>query len=297
MNIMELRQLVYFEAVARHTSFTRAAESLRIAQPAVSAQIRKLERELGTVLLERTTRRVALTHAGELVLAHVRTVLAELDATRDDVDDLSAVLRGQLRLGVTPVLGSFDLPAALALFHRRYPEVRLSVQTGLIAALLHLLEKGGFDMVIGPIHVELPERFLTQRLAPENLVLITPPNHHVAKRISSLGAYRDEQFVCLPPGSGLHTILSTAAAEQGFEPQIPFQASSPTGIRELVAAGLGIALLAESAALSPGPPIDVHHLKPAPQHPPIGSIRLRTRTDTPTLRAWHHQLEQRHSSS
>lgn len=294
---MELRQLVYFEAVARHASFTRAAESLRIAQPAVSAQIRQLERELGTVLLERTTRRVALTHAGELVLAHARTVLAELDATRAEVDDLSAVLRGQLRLGVTPVLGSFDLPDALALFHRRYLEVRLSVQTGLIAELLHQLENGGFDMVIGPIHDELPDRFLTHRLAPEKLVLITPPGHHATRRISSLATCRDEQFVCLPPGSGLHTILSTATAEHGFEPQIPFQASTPTGVRELVAAGLGIALLAESAALSPGPPVDVHHLKPAPRHPPIGSIRMQTRTDTPTVRAWHHQIEQRHSSS
>lgn len=297
MNLMELRQLVYFESVARHASFTRAAESLRIAQPAVSAQVRQLERDLGTVLLERTTRRVALTHAGELVLAHVRTVLAELDAARADVADLSALLRGQLRLGVTPVLGAFDLPAALALFHRRYPEVRISVQTGLIAELLHQLDQGGFDTVIGPIHDELPERFRPHPLASENLVLITPPGHHTARRISSLAACRDEQFVCLPPGSGLHTILSTATAEHGFEPRIPFQAGTPTGVRELVAAGLGIALLAESAALSPGPMIDVHHLKPAPRHPPIGSLRLRTRTDTPTVRAWHRQIEQRHSYS
>jgi LysR family transcriptional activator of glutamate synthase operon len=270
---------------------------LRIAQPAVSAQIRKLERELGTVLLERTTRRVALTHAGNLLLAHVHTVLAELDAARAEVDELSAVLRGQLRLGTTPVLGAFNLPVALALFHRRYPEVRLSVHTGLIAELIHQLENGEFDMIIGPIHHELPDRFLAHPLAPENLVLITPPGHHAARRISSLAACRDEQFICLPPGSGLHTILNIEAAKHGYEPQIPFQASSPAGIRELVSAGLGIALLAESAALSHGPPIQVHHLKPAPQHPPIGSIRLRTRTDTPTVRAWNHQLEQTDTAS
>ncbi len=292
MNTVELRQLVYFEAVARHASFTRAAESLRIAQPAVSAQIRQLERELGTVLLERTTRRVALTHAGELVLAHVHTVLTELDAVRADVAELSAVMRGQLRLGVTPVLGAFDLPAALALFHRRHPDVRLDVQTGLITELLQQLDQGGLDMVIGPIHDELPDHFLTHRLAPENLVLITPPGHYAARRIRSLAACRDEQFVCLHPGSGLHTILNTTAAEHGFEPRIPFRASTPAAIRELVGAGLGVALLAESAALNPGPPIDVHHLKPSPRHPPIGSIRLRTRTDTPALHAWHHQLEQ-----
>lgn len=297
MNPMELRQLVYFEAVARYGSFTRAADSLRIAQPAVSAQIRRLERELDTVLLERTTRRVAVTHAGELVVAHARTVLAELDALRAEVDELSAVLRGQLRLGATLVLGSFDLPATLALFHRRYPEVRLAVQTGLIAELLHQLDQGGLDMVIGPIHDDLPERFRSHQLTPENLVLITPTGHHTARPISSLATCRNEQFVCLPPGSGLYAILTEAAAEQGFTPRIPFQAGTPAAIRELVGAGLGIALLAESAALAPGPSIEVHHLKHAPPHPPIGSIRLRARTDPPAVRAWQHQLEQAHASN
>src|SRR6266536_1032386 len=107
---MELRQLVYFEAVARLGGFSRAAEQLHIAQPAISAQIRRLERELGAALFERTTRRVGLTHAGTLLLAHARAVLAELDAARSEFDELAAVLRGQLRFGVTQILGSLDLP-------------------------------------------------------------------------------------------------------------------------------------------------------------------------------------------
>src|SRR5579863_4121544 len=128
---MELRQLAYFDAVVRYGSFTKAAQRLHIAQPAVSAQIQRLEAELGTALLQRTTRRVALTYAGELFLARARRALEQLDRARADLDELSAVRRGQVRIGATQILGSLDLPAALAQFRHRYPGVSLALQTGL----------------------------------------------------------------------------------------------------------------------------------------------------------------------
>ncbi len=298
---MELRQLVYFEAVARLGGFSRAAEQLRIAQPAVSAQIRRLERELGTTLFERTTRRVGLTHAGELLLVRARVVLAELDGARSDLGELAAVLRGQLRLGVTQVLGSLDLAGALAAFHRRYPDVTLAIRSGLVAELLDELDAGTVDALIAPIHGDLPDRFLARPLATERLTLITPPGHLPGRlpagpRTVSLSAVCDESFVCLPAGSGLHTILTAAAAEQGFAPRIQFEAPDPASIRRFVAAGLGVALLAESAAYGDGPAIDVHRLKPAPPHPPIGLIRSR-RQPTPTLRAWIQHVQPPHSTA
>jgi LysR family transcriptional activator of glutamate synthase operon len=286
---MELRQLVYFEAVVRCGGFTRAAESLNIAQPAVSAQVRRLERELGTTLLERTTRRVALTHAGELLLVRARKVLAEVDGVKADLDDLAVVLRGHLRLGVTQILGPIDLSELLATFHRRYPELRLTVRTGLIATLLDELDDGTVDLVLGPVHPDLPHKFIAQTLATEDLVLITPPGRQIAKS-ASLGAYRDEPFVCLPASSGLHAILLAAAEREGFEPRVQFEVPDPSSIRGLVAAGLGVALLAESAARIVGPPITVHRLKPSPPHPPIGLIRVRDRRVTPSVRAWQQHL-------
>ncbi|HTF48857.1 MAG TPA: LysR family transcriptional regulator, partial [Pseudonocardia sp.] len=102
---MELRQLVYFEAVVRYGGFTRAAEQLRIAQPAVSAQVRRLEADLGVALLERTTRRVRLTRAGELVLARARRTFDELDGARDDLARLAGELRGRVRLGSIQATG------------------------------------------------------------------------------------------------------------------------------------------------------------------------------------------------
>ncbi|MEP7019782.1 MAG: LysR family transcriptional regulator [Pseudonocardiales bacterium] len=290
---MELRQLAYFEAVARCGSFTRAAERLHIAQPAVSAQIRRLERELGTSLLARTTRRVSLTQAGELFLARAQAVLAELDGARADLSELAAVLRGQLRLGVTPVTGSLDVPVALAGFHRRYPDIGLSVRNGLIAALLQDLDDGDIDAVIGPVHHDLDARYVARSLVGESFVLVTPPGRRsTAPAIRTLGDVRDDLFVCLPAASGLHAILIEASAAQGFVPHIQFEAPDPAGIRAFVSAGLGVALLAGSAARADGPPVDIHRLKPSPRHPPIGLITTRGRRATPTLRAWQQHLEQ-----
>jgi LysR family transcriptional activator of glutamate synthase operon len=288
---MELRQLVYFEAVVRCGGFTRAAESLHIAQPAVSAQIRRLEAELGVPLLARTTRHVALTAAGELFLTRTRRVLGELDAARSDLDELAAVLRGRVTLGATQVLGTLDLPAALASFHTRYPGVALTLRSGLIAALLAALDAGEVDLVLGPIHADLPSQYATHPLVEEQLVLITPPGHRLTREPRlRLADLRDEPFVCLPPGSGLRAILAAAAKVEDFEPHVQFETASPTSIRELVSAGLGVALLARSATQAPGPPVTIHALHPAPAHPPIGVIHHRDRRLSPAAQTCRRHL-------
>jgi LysR family transcriptional regulator, transcription activator of glutamate synthase operon len=288
---MELRQLAYFEAVVRHGGFSRAAEHLHVAQPAVSAQIRRLERELGTALLERTTRRVALTPAGDLVLARARSALAQVEGARADLAELATVTRGQLRVGATQLLASVDLPRALAGFHQRYPGVTIALRSGLIADLLADLAAGEIDVALCPIHDDLPAAYLGQPLAAETVVLATPPGRHsFAGGVARLADVRDEPFVCLPAGSGLRGILVDAAAAEGFEPRIPFETHSPASVCELVAAGLGVALLAGSSARAAGPAIDVHPLRPELPHPPIGLVRLRARPPGPAGRAWAEHL-------
>ncbi len=274
MNHVELRQLTYFEAVARCGGFTRAAAQLHIAQSAVSAQIRLLETELGVALFRRTTRRVTLTAAGTLFLERARRALAELDHARGELAEMSDVLRGRVTIGATSVLGPFDLPAALAALHGRYPGIGLSLRSGLIATLLARLDAGEVDLVLGPVHDDLPSRFSAHHLAPEELVLIRPPGHRPA-RPAGLADVRDSPFVCLAAESGLRAILEAAAAAAGFAPRVQFEASSPASIRELVSAGLGVALLARSAAERPGAPIAVCPLDPSPPHPPIGLIHHR----------------------
>jgi DNA-binding transcriptional LysR family regulator len=288
---VELRQLVYFEAVARCGGFTRAGEELRIAQPAISAQVKALEAELGTALLRRTTRQVALTPAGELFLARTRTVLAELDLARAELDELGEVLRGRVRIGATPVLGAIDLPGEMAAFHRAHPKVALSLRIGLVAELRDPLDADELDLVLAPADSGL-EDYVLCTLAEERLVLITArgcdggPDHAV----EDLAEVREEPFVCLPGGSGLQSMLKAAASTAGFTPQIAFEASNPTAVRELVSAGLGVALLAESAARAPGPPVDVHRLAQVPDHPPICALRPAGRPPTPVVRAFVAQI-------
>ena len=288
---MELRQLATFEAVARHGGFTRAAEQLHLAQSAVSAQVRALEAELGVPLFARTTRRVTLTQAGELLLARAHRIRSELDGARAEIAELTEVLRGRVVLGATAVRGPFDLPRALATFHDRYPGVAVELRSDLIAGLLAALDEGETDLVAGPRHDDLPPRFTARRIAGEHLVLALPPGHRraTAARVS-LPDLRDDPFVCLPAASGLRRILDAAAAKAGFTPQVPFATHSAASIRDLVSAGLGVALLARSAATRPGPPIAVKVPHPPVPHPPIAIVHRRDRPLTAAARACRAHL-------
>src|SRR4029078_2246257 len=127
---MELRQLAYAEAVARHRHFTRAAEELHVAQSALSHQIRRLEAELGTALFSRTSRTVLPTEAGEAVAERARRVLAEVEGVREEVDDLQGLVKGRGSVGAVLPAGAIDVPALLARFSRDHPGVDVALQEG-----------------------------------------------------------------------------------------------------------------------------------------------------------------------
>ncbi|MEJ7786650.1 MAG: LysR family transcriptional regulator [Solirubrobacteraceae bacterium] len=280
---MELRQLTYFDAVVRHGGFTRAAEHLHIAQPAISAQIRRLEGELGVALLLRTTRRVQLTHAGELLLSRARRILDEIDGARTDLDDLSEVLRGRVRIGAVEALGPFDLHGALATFHARYPAVTLTLRSAPVGQeLLDALDAGDIDFALAPTRADLADRYVVRELFTEELVLITAPQHRYSRRGPlTITDLRDEAFVSFPQPSGLRRILDDATGTAGFTPNVPFETTSLERIRGLVSAGLGVALLARSIADAPGPPVTIHSLAPDPIHRSVGLIHRSDRDLTP----------------
>jgi len=288
---MELRQLVYFEAVVRYGGFTRAAEQLRIAQPAVSAQVRRLEAELGVALLERTTRRVRLTRAGELVLARARRAFEELDGARDDLARLAGELRGRVRIGSIQAIGPFGLPAALAAFQREFPEVELSLRSGRLSQLVADLDADVIDLAIGPLPAELPERISAQPLFTDELVLITAPDHRLAGHGAlSLAEVREETFACLPAASGLRRLLDQACAAAGFTPRVRYETNIVPQVRELVSHGLGVALLARSVAEAPGRPVAVHPVLPAPIDRPVGLLHLTDRPLGPAAERCHTWL-------
>jgi DNA-binding transcriptional LysR family regulator len=270
---MELRQLVYLDAVVRHGGFGRAAEQLHVAQPAISVQVRKLEAELGATLLSRTTRRVRLTHAGELFLARARRVLAELDTARTELAGLSGAVIGRVRIGAIQAVDPFDLSGALAAFHDRHPAVELTLRSGALRSLLDDLDQDRIDLAVGPLPPGLPERFAAAPLFTDELVLITSVRHPTAAAGAlALDDLRDDPFVCLPADSGLRAILDRLAAAAGFTPRVQFEGTNLPRLRDLVAHGLGVALLARSVAEGPGAPLAVHSVAPEPVWRPVGLL-------------------------
>jgi len=143
---MELSQLRYLVALAEERSFTRAAAREHIAQPALSQQIRRLEQEVGLPLAERTTRTVAITPAGELLVARARRMLAELEAARAELEGLRGVSTGHLTIGAMPTMGPVDVSLPLAIFHQRHPGVELTVREALSAELAEMLRADLLDL-------------------------------------------------------------------------------------------------------------------------------------------------------
>src|SRR3954462_11302165 len=138
---MEVRQLRYLVALAEERHFTRAAAREHVAQPALSQQIRRLEEEVGLSLVERTTRSVRMTAAGELLVKHARRVLEEAELAHAVLDDLRGLRIGRLVVGAGHTIGSVDLSRLLADFHRQYPGVELTVQEDVSVALAAALAR------------------------------------------------------------------------------------------------------------------------------------------------------------
>ena len=144
--LMELRQLRYFAAVARHSSFTRAAEELHVAQPALSQQVKKLEGELGTELLVRTTRSVELTDAGQVALTRATRVLSEAEALTSEVDEMRGLLRGRVVVGGMMPAGGVDLPGLLLGFKELHPGVDVQLQEGTATEMVDRLRGDEIDV-------------------------------------------------------------------------------------------------------------------------------------------------------
>ncbi len=259
---MELRQLRYLVAVADESHFTRAAAREHVAQPALSQQIRRLEDELGLSLVQRTTRRVALTEAGELLVARARRALAELDSAQAELDNLAGVQAGHLSIGALHTMGPVDLSLLLASFHKRHPGVELTVREQSSEELAAMLRDDEVDLAFLSVTERIQSRGLTlQRLVSEELVAVLPPTHRLAgRRQVRLGELAHEPFVSFREGARLRELLVSAAAEKSFEPRVAFESNESRSIRSLVSRGLGVAILPRSDADEPGAPVAVSML-------------------------------------
>ncbi|MFD0903986.1 LysR family transcriptional regulator [Actinomadura sediminis] len=246
---MELRQLEYFVAVTEEASFTRAAARLHVAQPGVSAQIRRLERELGQPLFDRSGRTVRLTEAGELVLPYARAALAAVHGARRSVDELTGLLRGHVTIGTFDWVTALDLPGMLADFHRDHPDVEITVTQHDSATLADELRAGRIDLAFLSIGDEPPEGLATEIVFEQDLVAAAAHGHPLSGRGTvTLRGLAEHDLISLPRGTGVRAVLDRACAAAGLRPRVAFEAGEPPVLAELAARGLGVAVVPESAA-------------------------------------------------
>lgn len=256
---MELRQLRYLVAIAEEGSFTGAAARSHVAQPALSQQIRRLEREVGVTLVDRTTRRVRMTDAGARLVERSRRALAELEAGIAELDEVAGVRAGRVAIGAMRTLGPFDLSRLLSAFHANHPEVDLAVLEEPSEALADRLRSDALDVAFLSVTHRIQGSGLRfQRLATEEVVAVLPTEHRLAHRkrlrLAELG---DERFIAFREGSMLRHLLFSAATEAGFEPRVAFESNEAARIRSLVARGLGVSLLPRTDLEGAGVPVAV----------------------------------------
>jgi DNA-binding transcriptional LysR family regulator len=250
---MDLRQLSYFVAVAEEGQFTRAARRVSVAQPAVSAQVRRLERELGEALFNRDQRSVSLTAAGEALLPHARAALDAAERGRNEIASVRGLLRGRLRVGVAgPVDHRFA--EALGDFHRAHPAVEIALTQQHNEPLLEAVADGEVDAAIVGAGVQpSPPQVRTRVVAAEPLVVAVRRGDPLSsRRTVTLARLREQPMITLVRGSGLRTVLETACRDAGFLPRIAAEAGELTSLVELAAEGLGVAVLPSSAVHEAG---------------------------------------------
>jgi DNA-binding transcriptional LysR family regulator len=259
---MELRQLRYLVALAEELNFTRAAAREHVAQPALSQQIRRLEDELGLALVERTTRQVALTQAGEILVARARRVLAELEAAGNELQALRGVDAGHITIGAMHTMGPIDLSLPLALFHNLHPGVGLTVRENSSEEMAELLRVDELDLAFLSVTERVESHGLgLHQLVSEELVVLLPLDHALSgsPRVK-MAELAEEQFISFRTGARLRELLFAAGRQAGFEPRVTLESNESQRIRRLVARGFGVAILPRSDAERPGADVAVSRL-------------------------------------
>lgn len=237
-----MRQLQVFESVARHLSFTRAAEELHLTQPAVSMQVKQLESMIELPLFEQMGKKVHLTEAGHTMVRHSRTMMSHLSEIERDINSLKGVEGGQLKICIASTVNYFAT-RLLSSFCEQYKKVHISLEVINREELIRRLEANEPDLVLMG---QPPEGLDVEATAfMENpLILIANPQHPLSDQSGiKIDKLSDETFVMREPGSGTRSAMMRLFDKHGVKPKEGIQLSSNETIKQSVEAGLGLAVV------------------------------------------------------
>ena len=239
------RQLETFSAVARLQSFTRAAEALHLTQPAISIQIRQIVETIGLPLFEQNGREVALTAAGEEMLATVRELDDVWNRFESAIDDLKGFKRGKLRIALVSTAKHF-LPRMLGDFYRRYPDIDIELEIAnrqRIVERLHGNQDDLYIMSYPPAQLDI----VSHPFLDNEYLVLAPAAHWAVGRPVSLQELAAEPFLLREEGSGSRHVIDEHMRNCGVQLKVRLSLASNEAIRELVASGMGLTVLSRQA--------------------------------------------------
>lgn len=244
---MEFHQLRYVCAIAETGSFSRAAERCKIAQPSLSQQILKLEKDLGAKLFDRLGRSIRITEAGRAFLPYARSILEHMESARSSVADKKADVRGSVAVGAIPTIAPYLMPGYATAFAKKYPDAKLRIVEETTPNLVEGLRDMSLDLAI----LALPLRHKDLELFPirtEPLFAALPKDDpRAAAESLALKSLRGESFVMLRDGHCFRDLSLTACTHARITPNIAFESDQFSSVLGMVAAGVGISLVPEMA--------------------------------------------------
>ena len=249
---MEVHQLRYFRAVARHGTFTRASEVEHVAQPSLSQQILKLEAELGARLFDRLPRSAKLTVFGRAFLPKAERILREMEEARTELQDMSGTEKGEVVVGIIPTIAAYLLPKLLNDFTVRHPLVTIKIVEDITPALLQRLHEGTIDLAVAALPIAGNE-LANMELFEEKFYAVLPEKHRLASRASiSLAQLNREPFLLLKEGHCFRDSVIAACNKVKMSPSIVFESGQFATILAMVSAGMGVSAV-PAMAVQPQP--------------------------------------------
>ena len=235
---MEIHQLRYFVAVADERNFSRAAAKVRVAQPSLSQQIRKLEAEIGQPLFDRLPRSVVLTEAGRCLLEYARQILASIGDARRCVDELKGEVAGDVAVGAIPTIAPYVLPKLVVTFQNHYPDVTLHVVEDVTAVITRRVEAGELDGALASTCQRI------QLLGSEPLLALVPEGHALAKQtMITLDDLKSQRFLLLHEMHCLSQQVHHLLESRRLRPEVALAGSQLSTIANMVAAEIGVSIV------------------------------------------------------
>ncbi|MER2191800.1 MAG: LysR family transcriptional regulator [Solibacillus sp.] len=245
---MDIRQLEYFVEVAKQLSFTKAAATLHVSQPSISKAIQNFEAELGVPLFYRSSKQLELTDAGQAVLVNAQQVLASFHNLRSELTDLMNLQKGQIRIGIPPIVGAEFFSKLISHYKERYPYIEIQLTEVGTKRIRQYIEAGQLD--IGLVcNTSTYEQLETIRFITDPLQLIVHQDHPLAKKSAvELTDLQAESFIIYRKDFILYDKVIEECSKNGFFPTIACETTQKDLFIEMVQAKVGIALLPQKIA-------------------------------------------------